>query len=251
MNPASIAKSRGTIVKVPDATPGIVFVNGQQQYFALERIWKSAVAPAPNQAVDLEFDAAGAITSITVVDSQQQAKDRFNQFGGAAQAQGKEAAKLAQQGIGALAARMGTVPLVSAVLLWVAWFFFPAAHVGGGMLPSESYSFWTLLGIDFSGMADPMRAGSSHGLFGLLGLIAIAAPFAAPFIRTTWSHYLNAAPLGYILLAWLVIYIRENKVFSEVAKLLGENPFSFGWGLFVLAIAAAVLAAGALKKPAA
>ena len=47
--------------------------------------------------------------AITVVDAQQVAKERLSQLGGAAQEHGKEAAKLAQQGIGAMAARMGKV----------------------------------------------------------------------------------------------------------------------------------------------
>src|SRR5713101_2041029 len=109
MNTAVVTKSRGTIIKVPDATPGILFANGQQQYFTLERVWKSPVAPAANQTVDLEFDGAGALTAMTVVDQQQLSKEKLNQLSGVAQERGKEAAKLAQQGIGALAARMGNV----------------------------------------------------------------------------------------------------------------------------------------------
>src|SRR5271167_3455138 len=116
-------KVKGTIIKVPDATPGILFVNGQQQFFTLERVWKSPVAPVANQTVDVEFDAVGAIAAITVVDSQQLTKERLNQLSGVAQERGKEAAKLAQQGIGALAARMGVMALVSAVVVVIAWFF--------------------------------------------------------------------------------------------------------------------------------
>jgi hypothetical protein len=33
--------------------------------------------------------------------------------------------------------------------------------------------------------------------------------------------------------------------------MMGGSPFSFSWGLYVLVIVALVLAAGALKKPAA
>jgi len=251
MNTAVVTKSRGTIIKVPDATPGILFANGQQQYFTLERVWKSPVAPAANQTVDLEFDGAGALTAMTVVDQQQLSKEKLNQLSGVAQERGKEAAKLAQQGIGALAARMGNVALGAAVLLWVAWFFFPAAGLAGGMTAPVSYTFWGLLGTDFNNQISLMRAGSDHGLFAIIGLIAIVAPFAAPFLHTAWSHYLNAAPLAYLFVALIAIYANENKAFGEVAKMIGTSPFSFSWGIFVLAIAALVLAEGALKKPAA
>jgi hypothetical protein len=240
---------RTTIVKVPDATPGLLFVNGQQKSFTLEGVWKSAVAPAANMSVDVDLDAAGNITAITVVDSQQLAKERMSQLGDVAQERGKEAAKLAQQGLGALIARMGAMALGSAMLVWISWFFLPAATISGGMVGSMTFTFWALLGIDFNNPASMAGAANDHGLFAMLGIVCIAAPFAAPFIKTPWSHYLNAAPLAFVLLGWVTIYMGENKAFGELSKLAGGSPFSFSWGIFVLLIAAAVLATGALKKP--
>jgi hypothetical protein len=242
-------KSRGTVIKIPDATAGIVFVSGQQKSFTLEGVWTSPVAPAPNMTVDVEFDGAGAIAAITVVDSQQLTKERMSQLSGVAQERGKEAAKLAQQGIGALAARMGAVAMGSAVLVWIAWFFFPAAGVdaGGGKL---SFTFWALLGTDFKNLENVANGGGSHGLFSLLGLLAIAAPFAAPFVRAAWSKYLNAVPLAYIVLGLIMIFANEHSAFSDVVKLAGTNPFSWSAMLLVLVAASAVLALGALKTPA-
>jgi hypothetical protein len=241
---------RTTIVKVPDATPGLLFVNGQQKSFTLEGVWKSAVAPAANMSVDVDLDSAGNITAITVVDSQQLAKERMSQLGDVAQERGKEAAKLAQQGLGALIARMGAMALGSAVLVWIAWFFLPAATVSGGMVGSMSFTFWNLLGIDFNNPASMVGGANDHGLLAMLGIVCIAAPFAAPFIKTPWSHYLNAAPLAIVLVGWISIYMGENKAFGDLAKMAGGSPFSFSWGIFILLIAAAVLATGALKKPA-
>ena len=185
---------------------------------------------------------------ITVVDSQQLAKERLNQLGGAAQEHGKEAAKLAQQGIGAMAARMGTVAFGAAVLLWIAWFLLPAASLSGRAVASDSYTFWGLIGTNFTNMLLMERA-TSHGLFSIIGLVAIAAPFAAPFIQTAWARYLNAVPLAYVMVAWIAIYINENSAFGVIAKEEGVSPFSLGWGIFVVTIAAIVLAAGVLKKP--
>lgn len=98
---------RGTIIKTPDNTPGLLFVNGQQKKFTLEGVWKSPVAPAVNIAVDIELDGEGLITGLTVVDAQKEAKEKLGQIGEAATEKGKEAAVIARQGIGALAARMG------------------------------------------------------------------------------------------------------------------------------------------------
>jgi hypothetical protein len=242
------SKSRGTVIKIPDSNPGIIFVNGEQKSFALENIWKSPLAPAPNMTVDVEFDSAGAISAITTVDSQQLAKERMNQLSGVAQERGKEAAEFAKKGIGELATRMGAVALASAVLVWIAWFFFPAAGVdaGGGKL---SFTFWSLTGVDFKNL-ESVANGGSHGLFSFLGLLAIAAPFAVPFVRASWSKYLNAAPLAYVVIGLILIFANEHSAFSDVAKLAGTNPFSWSAMILVLVAASAVLALGALKAPA-
>jgi hypothetical protein len=247
MNGTAAVRVRSTIVKIPDTNPGLLFMNGQQKQFTLEGVWKSPVAPAANMAVDVDVDGTGAITGITAVDAQQIAKERLNQLSGVAQERGKEAAKIAKQGVGALAARMGAVALGSAVLVWIAWFFFPAASVdGGGRI---SFTFWNLLGVDFKNL-DSVATGGSHGLFSFLGLIAIAVPFAAPFLRAAWSKYLNAAPLAYTVIGLIAIFANEHSAFSDLAKIAGTNPFSWSAMLLILVAASAVLALGALKAPA-
>jgi hypothetical protein len=244
----ALSKSRGTVIKVPDSNPGIVFVNGEQKSFAVENVWKSPVAPAANMTVDVEFDSAGAIAAISALDSQQVAKERMNQLSGVAQERGKEAAEFAKKGIGELATRMGAVALGSAVLVWIAWFFFPAAGVdaGGGKI---SFTFWNLIGTDFKNL-ESVANGGNHGLFSFLGLLAIAAPFAVPFLRASWSKYLNAAPLAYVVIGLIMVFANEHSVFSDVAKLAGTNPFSWSAMLVVLVAASVVLALGVLKAPA-
>jgi len=184
----------------------------------------------------------------TVVDSQQLAKD-LKQLGGVAEEQGKVAAKLAGQGIGAMAARMGMVAFGAEVLLWIAWFLLPAANISGRAVRAESYTFWELIGTDFTNIL-LMQPSYSHGLFTIIGLIACAAPFAAPFIRTAWARYLNAAPLAFVLAAWIQIYFNEHAAFGVIAVEEEVNPFALNWGIYVLTAAALILAAGALRKPA-
>ena len=81
---------------------------------------------------------------------------------------------------------------------------FPAAGVdiGGGRL---SFTFWGLFGVDFNNPEHDERRQLNHGLFSFLGLIAIAVPFAAPYLRMAWSKYLNAAPLVYFVIAFIAI----------------------------------------------
>jgi hypothetical protein len=263
MSTENKTKARGPIVKVPDSSPGLIFINGEQKAFTLEGVWKSAVAPAANMVVDVELDAAGAVTAVSVVDSQQAAKERLNQLSGVAQEQGKQAAKLAQQGVGALAARMGKMALGAAVVLWIAWFFLPAASIA---MMSKSLTFWDLLGTDFS---DPTTlASTSHGLFAFIGLLAIALPFAAPFIRDPRAKFLNVAPLAFIVLMGLKVWWNIHEAASQAEQAVkGLDPMmaqlasqmassaakemsdaiSIGFGVYVLVVAAIVLAVPALK----
>jgi hypothetical protein len=242
-------KMRGTILRVPGAGPGLLILNGQQKPFTLEGIWKSPVAPAANMTVDVDLDASDAITGLSVVDVQQLAKEQMRQLSGVAQERGKEAAEMARQGIGALAARMGAVALGCAVLFWVVWFFFTVASIdtGGGQM---SYTFWNLIGVDFKDLQS-LATGGSHGFFSLLGLIAIAVPFAAPFVRATWSRYLYVAPLAYLVLGLLIMWGKEHSTFKEIAQNAGVNPFSWHlMTLIVLLVAAGVLAYEGVKKSA-
>jgi hypothetical protein len=249
MNAVSINSPRGTVIKVPDATPGIVAVNNKQYFFTLERVWKSAVAPSPNQPVAIELDSAGVLTSLTVVDQQQLAKERLGELGNVAQEHGRALLDQIRPALMALTARMGAVTLGAAVLVWVASYFFPAGGlVGGGEEGLGSFSFRTLLGTDLGDPNSMLSAGHGRGLLRFVALIAIAVPFAAPFIRTSWSRYLNAAPLAAVLIGWWVIHENIAKSFGGVPGM--ENPFSFKWGFYVLLIACLVLAAAALRKPA-
>jgi hypothetical protein len=247
MNTVNTNSPRGTIIKVPDATPGLLLLNGQQYAFALEGVWRSAVAPAPNQFVSVELDIAGAPISIAVVDPQQIAKEKLAEFSGVAQERGKVVAGQIQNGIRALAARMGAVTLSIAVLIWIIWFLVHAAGVGGGGADIASYTFWTLIGTDFNDQISVMGGGHARTWLRIIGFCAIAMPFLAPFIRETWSRYLNAAPLAIVVLAWLVLH--ENMA-DSLGQMGADNPFSYKWGFYLLLVACLALAANALKKPA-
>jgi hypothetical protein len=271
---------RGTIIKTPDSTPGLLFVNGQQKPFTLEGIWKSPVAPAVNMPVDVEFDGAGSIKGLAAVDPQQVAREKLSQFGGAAQERGKVAAVMAQQGIGALAARMGKAALGATVILWLAWFFMPVVTVEQ-YADSRAFTFWEFLALGLSNENAPLQfVMLSHGLLSILGLAAIAAPFAAPFVRHGRARLLYALPLLLLFLAGVSIVYDGARAISDAtagAKRSvtydGGNPaynrqqqialegvedrleeallkrFSIDYGAFVVVIASIVLAVRGLKHP--
>ena len=145
---------------------------------------------------------------------------------------------------------MGKMELGAGVLLWIAWFFVPAAGIAGPGGAPMSLTFWNLLGIDFNNPEDILRGGGDHGILAFLGILCIAAPFAAPFILAAWAKYLNAAPLAIVVIGFIAIYMNENKAFGDLVKMGVPNPFSWSALIIVLLIAAVALAAGALKKPA-
>ncbi|HEV8712553.1 MAG TPA: hypothetical protein VGX03_06970 [Candidatus Binatia bacterium] len=223
------------------------------------------MAPATNMVVDVDLDGAGNITAITAIDAQQLAKERLNQFSGVAQQQGKQAVEIARQGVGALAARMGKVALGATVAIWVAWFLLPAASINLGFLGSKSFTFWDLLGIDLSNPIN-MAAGSSHGVFAVIGLLAIAAPIAAPFVLHPRANYLKAMPLAFLLLTVLKVWWTVNQALGgtqqgargEMARFTSEmaetavksmmEAISIGAGTYILVIASVILALQAFKR---
>jgi hypothetical protein len=246
---AALSRARGTIIKVPDATPGLLVVDGRQLPFSLEGLWRSPVAPAANMSVDVELDSAGSVASVSVVDAQQIARERLEQFGGIAQQQGKVAAEMARQGVGTLAARMGTAPLVAAVAIWVAWFFLPAITITF-FTESRSFTFWEILGLN---LQNPFNLTGSHGLFGLIGLLAIAAPFARPFVVHPKASWLNALPLAFVVLAVGRLLYNINRAAGNVGANEEVTSFvqdliSLGSGGYVLIAAGAFLAYQALRS---
>jgi len=246
-------KVRASVLRAPGDSPGLLIVEGRQWPFTLDSVWKSPVAPSVNMTVNVDFDSQGNITAITAVDPQQAAREKLNQIGGAAQQHGKEAAEIARQGVGALAARMGKFTLSAAVILWVAWFFMPALTIGENLSnASKSFTFWELLGLDPN--TNVMQTSASHGLFGLLGLLAIAAPFGSPFIRNPKAKFLYATPLVYLVIAYFVIQSDFSAFFAHIfgATLTDASKwlsFSFGYGAYLLAAASLFLAVQVLSHP--
>lgn len=222
------------------------------------------MAPALNQVVDVETDSAGAIVSLTAVDPQQLTKERLNQLGGTAQEHGKQAAEMARKGVGALAARMGKVALGASAVLWIAWFFLPALKFSMFMV-SMSFTFWEVLGADVGRQG---FGGESHGLFALIGFVAIASPFVAPFLRHPRARFLNAAPLAFLVLAFLKMRWEIGSAVGQMNKAAGQitpqmqkfaadmaetamksmmSAISVGYGTYVLVAAAIVMAVQVFK----
>jgi len=276
-----IPQQKGTIIKTPDSTPGLLFVNGQQKPFRLEGIWNLPVAPMVNMSVNVEFDATGSITRLSAVDTQQEARVKLEQMGGIAKDGGMEVLTFARKWIGELAARMGKVALSAAVILWVAWFFMPTVTIVQQFVLSRALSFWEILALGLSNQLAPLQfVEVSHGLLSIIGLAAIAAPFAAPFVRHPRARLLYAMPLLFLMLVGVgVLYdinhavgeaidnvkrsvtyvpgnpawnIKQNDALREVPNRVEEaflKTFSIDYGFFLVVMASLVLAVQVRKHP--
>jgi hypothetical protein len=243
---------RGTIIKTPDASPGLLMVNGRQKPFVIEGMWKSPVAPAVNMTVDAEFDSAGSIQSLAVVDPQQADGGKLNQISDAAQQHGRDAAVIARQGFGALVARTGKVTLAAAIIVWITWFFMPGAGFSIsflGVAQTKSFTLWDALSLDPKNNMEP-------GTFGFLNLVVIAAivaPFAASFLRQKWARWLYAAPLACLVIAWIAIAYDFSEAVSgsgRVGAALTGIQLVPEYGTFLAALASLVVAARVFRRSA-
>ena len=71
---------RGIIIRIPDYSPGLLSVGGQQKTFTLNGIWLSPIAPATNMTVDVILDGAGSVVEITAVPFQRLITERYREL---------------------------------------------------------------------------------------------------------------------------------------------------------------------------
>jgi len=129
MTSDNATRPRGTVIKVPDASPGLLFINGQQKPFLLEGVWKSSVAPAANMTVNVDLDSRGGVSAITVVEAKEVAAQKLDEALGAAKEQGARAINVLLPMLRSLTARMGAVSFGAAVLVWLFWCGFPGSFL--------------------------------------------------------------------------------------------------------------------------
>jgi Inner membrane component of T3SS, cytoplasmic domain len=184
---------RGTIIKVPDHSPGLLFVQGRQLPFTLVGTWKSAIAPQVNQVIEVELDATGAVVSLTALEAQQLALERLNELGSAAQKRAAVAAGALRKNKGAalVAAAVAAVLFVVVGAAWALGFGRDlskrslAAKLDSKLESNEEASreCWSLGG---SNVSFPVRV-EGHTLSGSI----TEKPIVAGLIR---GGYITAAP---------------------------------------------------------
>lgn len=243
---------RGTILRDANAGPGLVNVEGQQHQFTLEGVWKSAVPPKPNMAVDVEFGVDGAISSLTAVSESQIAKEQAEVVMAAAREKSKAVATAA-------VAKFGLPTLVATGLLIVGWFFLNTVSITN----VGNFSFWQVLGYINAGgtMQSIIQGGGSPsaGLYGLLAIIALAGPFIHYFWKDKRAVLGGLLPLLFMLAMWLMARSEITSVGgadtsaipAEVLKQMRDQTMaaiSLGLGAYLSILVSIYFAAISLKS---
>ena len=248
-------RKRGTILRDANAGPGLVTVDGQQYPFNLEGVWKSAVPPKPNMAVDVEFGPDSAISSMTAIPESQLAKEQAEVVMAAARDKSKAMASAA-------VARFGLPTLIATGLLIVGWFFLNTAVIQTPV-GNLGYSFWQVLGfINAGGMQAVMQGGGtspSAGIYGFLAIIALAGPFLHYFWKDKRAVLGGLLPLLFMLVVWLIARSQLGSVGGadtanippEMLKQIRDEALaaiSIGMGAYLSLLVGLYFAAMSLKS---
>lgn len=258
---------RGTIIQVPAGSePGLLFVGGAQKSFRLAGVWQSAAAPGLNQTVDVTLDDSGAATRVAVVDAQTLAREKLEAWAGKSGEHGQRALATGMTGFRGVRQRMGTVLMIVAAVLFIAWFFLPAASVNLGLGMGKTFTVSEVLGfhLDMGGPSD------GFGFWSFLGLVAVVLPWAVPWLRARWAPLLLCAPLLMVLVAFLRVRweihhmaaaamsqaeqyggAQAGAMVQGVMDQMGDRiaqAISFEFGLVIVVLAALVLAGLGIKR---
>jgi hypothetical protein len=207
--------------------------------------------------VDAEFNDAGQLVSLIVVQDSQLTKEQA------------QAALLAAKGKGAeifsgIVARVGAINLVAALLLIIGWLFLNAVSIQSPV-GNMSFTFWQLLGfVNASNALDvAMQAGtgsSSAGIYGFLAFLCLLGPF----VRYVWKDKLavlgGVLPLLFMLIVWLIAHSKFNSAMGAGAPGVDPNDpmvkemtqqvsqaISIGIGVYLSVIACLYFAAMGVK----
>ncbi len=248
---------RGKILRDTSAGNGLIVVDGQQYPFMLEGTWRSDVPPAVGMTVDAEFNDAGQIVSLLVVQDSQLTKEHT------------QAALMEAKGKGAeifsgIVARVGALNLIALLVLIIGWLFLSAVSIQSPV-GAMSFTFWQLLGfVNASNALDlAMQAGtgsSSAGIYGFLAFVCLLGPF----VRYVWKDKRavlgGVLPLLFMLIVGMIAHSKFNSAMGMGAPGVDPNDpmvkemtqqvsqaISVGFGVYLSVLACLYFAAMGVK----
>jgi hypothetical protein len=271
MEEAMNQSKRGRIQRDTSVGEGIVYFDGVPKSFVLERHWRSEEPPRIGMVVDVEIDPSGEIIAIRAVSSKTIASEQASQALGSAQTVAKDiASDLRARGVpaaAALAQKIGYAPIGAFSAVLIGWFLLPAISVKLGPLGSVSATLFQSLPFARGDGMQALMAMSGQGSGGVYSLLMFVALIAV-FLPIVWKDaraYLGlAAPLVFMLVMLLVVYLSFRSTFDVPKEAVGfardlgmqkmmrdaaaanikemRNAISIGSGVYLAVIGALFLA---------
>lgn len=191
---------RGKVLRDTNAGPGLLVVDDTQLLFTLERMWRSNTPPTPGMVVDVEVEGS-TVVSVAAVPEGQLAREQAVRALNNARLHGAALANRAR-------ATFGVPALVAGGTLVIGWFFLTAGTLATP-IGKIDYTFWQMLGALNSGgeamMGRVTGGGTSTGIYGFFGLVALSGPFIRPLWKSRRAHLAGLLPLVLMLLvAWKI-----------------------------------------------
>lgn len=217
-------KTRGKILREPGASPGLLIIDGQQYKFSLDGIWNSETPPRAGLAVDVEMNPGLEIVGLSPAGEPSLDREEVE-------------------------ARLKTPDLIGVGLLAIGWLFFPTITIALPDAGSVIFTFWQILGLVNAGnVLEAIDRGlrPSAGIFGLVGLIALAGPFVYHF----WRHKLAAlgglAPILFMTIAGAIA--RRNLLSAFAGAEFGGHAISLGLGAYLSVLMCVYFSASAIRR---
>ena len=210
--------ARGKILRDTSNGDGVIFVNGTQKSFNLEKHWKSGEPPVVGAVVDVELGADGEVASIFLVNKEQLVKEQAQHAKTFLTNNGKGIAHK-------IISEMGFVVLGCLLAYFVSLVFFNIinADLGFGSAGGTLFQLFKL--------SDEMDLGGMYGVFFWLTLFA---PFAKIFISNRNGYLTYFAPLAFLIILVASYYLKVPELVREY--------LSLGFGFYLGLIFAGVLA---------
>jgi len=248
---------RGRILAYQPSGQGSVSVAGMQHAFDVATHWRSDVAPAINAVVDVRFNEAGGLDTLSAVATQQLAQE---EMAGAA----KLARDKGQQLWGRAVDALGVKVLASLGVLITGAFVFNT--IGIRLFTAVSRTYWQLLGLSADSLESFARDGgggfTSAQCFFLLAIAACCATMASSHPKAALG---KCAPLLFIVIHSSLLLIKIKGAVSDAgnamggimgsraarmaeqmaSEMLGQvwQGLSFGIGFYLVLVSSIVLAA--------
>lgn len=204
---------RGRILAYQPSGQGSVSVAGIQHVFDVATHWRSDVAPAINAVVDVRFDDAGSLATVSAVATQQLAQE---EMAGAA----KLARDKGQQLWGQAVTALGIKVLASLGVLIAGAFVFNT--LGIRLFASVSRTYWQLLGLSADSLESFARDGgggfTSAQCFFLMAIAACCATMASSHPKAALG---KCAPLLFVVIHSSLLFIKIKGAVSEAGNAMG------------------------------